>query len=540
MDETKRQRRKEGEVPDKGTSKGCSRENYRRKSYDKNSSRNNDRDGKPKNDYMWYAVSEQIGKDAASIPFNVFSGTKITNLAGQPVGAVVPADATCGSVPSVVTLNYITTPGVSDNPNSAVNVAARAIYSWVRHQNSGSKNYEAVDLMMYILAMSSIYCHILEAKRIYKAAVTYSYLNRAIPDALLTAMQVNSDDVRSHLAQFRAGINLRIAKLSSLCVPQAYDVFKRQAVIASYVYADSDSERGQYYLFKRSGYWVFNATAETGGQLDYKPIVTIRKHTDILEQIDEALDVLLADEDINTMSGDILKAYGRDSLYAIPELKDNEPLEFVFDEDILNQIENSTCVASQGTASVVPSISQQNGYLKFIPTFTQNGNAIDDEAVMLQSGGLYFNSHKKEPDWKDILEWSRMMTVIDINSKTGEATKTYNMACGTELLSSYTLVCYDADSASYVTTTFTNFIVLNGDSIDVSAGQVLNILTEMSKFDWHPAFYTFYNKAAGAGNSFNGCAMDLKVYTRVDTEIVKRLHDTAVMGEFKTQLIVSK
>lgn len=553
MDETKNDGKKPEvdkklEVDNPGRKPGSNPENKGKRGRRKNRRRDDKRktpdDKKGSNDPNWYAVSEQIGKDTASIPYNVFAGTKVQNFAnGSPAPSYTLGDKTFQTVPSFMAVQYVPSPGKANNANAAVNVAARAIYSWVRHQNSGSKNYEAVDLMLYVLAMDSIYLQIMEAKRIYKAAVTYSYLNRAIPDGLLYLLNANADDVRANLAQFRAGINLRIAKLSALCVPQAFDLFKRHALISSYVYADSDSDRAQFYALIASGYWKFNATGSTtGGKLDYVTTVTPRTVSQILENIDDALDVLLMDEDINTMSGDILKAYGRESLYVIPELRDNEAIEFIYDEGLLNQIENASSVNAR-TGLTVPSITQANGQLVFNPTVPLQANDQDTSIASRMAAGVWLNSHKKDPDWKDNLEYTRLITMIDTDSLDGDFTGTAEILFGSEIVTGFTVVAYDYSAgvaAGYAKKHISTDMFIMNETPDVSVPLVATAVTEASKFDWHPQINIWYVTGTAGLTDYCGAVMDLKVFTRLQAADVRRLHDTAIMGEFKTQLIAFK
>lgn len=66
-----------------------------------------------------------------------------------------------------------------------------------------------------------------------------------------------------------------------------------------------------------------------------------RRLSNYLDAIESMLSVLLANEDINIMSGDIIKAYGSD-LYSIPFIQENEIQEIVHDENLLLQFSNST------------------------------------------------------------------------------------------------------------------------------------------------------------------------------------------------------
>lgn len=128
------------------------------------------------NDWRWYANNQQLLKDFANFPY------------GAPVGRTVPGyypTANSGSaVPGLCTIELVPSIGVSKNENSAINVSARNIYSYVRHRNSGSTNYEAPDLMIYLMAMDSIYSFLSWMKRLYGLMMDYTPYNRYYPKLL--------------------------------------------------------------------------------------------------------------------------------------------------------------------------------------------------------------------------------------------------------------------------------------------------------------------------------------------------------------------
>lgn len=80
--------------------------------------------------------------------------------------------------PSVMRLGYHPISGTSISNSSGLSIATRALYTYVRDKNAGARNYEAPDLMMYILAMDQIYLMYHEARRIYQAINTYITSNR--------------------------------------------------------------------------------------------------------------------------------------------------------------------------------------------------------------------------------------------------------------------------------------------------------------------------------------------------------------------------
>lgn len=91
-------------------------------------------------------------RDVASLSYNTPLGK-----AGRLPDRVGPTlDQT--AIPGIAAIHYVPTIGTSGTTEaSAANIAAKNIYAYVRYANSGARNYEAVDLMMYLMACDSAY-----------------------------------------------------------------------------------------------------------------------------------------------------------------------------------------------------------------------------------------------------------------------------------------------------------------------------------------------------------------------------------------------
>lgn len=476
------------------------------------------------NDWNWYALNESIGKSVGNVPFNVFPGTEehITTL---PDGYT---DADLHATPGVMCIKYAQMPGTSVAANSAINVAARAMYSFVRHQNSGHANYESADLMVYILAMSEIYTSFLEAKRIYGLAKLYTYTNRNVPNLVLHALGVDVDNITKNLAQFRAELNLFAAKVSALAVPNIYHAFKRGALIASTVLTDSTSQMSQFYIYKKGVYRVFDPTAATGGQLVAHAVPASLTYSSIMTMLNEMLDAVLPDEDSNIMSGDIIKAFGKENLYKLAEIDDGYMASFIYDENMLSQIENSQCFTVAAPTASELNITQKNNNI-YNNTIILSSTDKTDEGLgyAMLKGNTYFNSHKDEPTWQDVLEYSRLM----VGSSDIDSTSCYVIS-GSELIMQYEMYCYKYTSgvSSIKTFTFSSIPVYTDEIDNIQAVLLLSL------FDWHPILYpSVINTASGTAN-FLGKYGDLKKYTLVSSDTRARINEAAVTSEFGAQI----
>ena len=484
------------------------------------------------NDPSWYCVDEAIGKDVASIPYNVFAGSPVINR--TPPAGGVSLVAQLPTIPGVAVIKYLPVPGLSISGSSAINVASRAIYSWVRHANSGHANYEHADLMIYILAMDQIYTLLLELRRIYDIAMTYSAVNRYVGDGLLQALGCMPATVRSNLAQIRYYYNLMVAKIQALCIPNVLDYFKRHALLASTVLGDSDSVRGQFYLYQCSDVFKFEPYEnQTGGSLKCGGRgITWGNITTAINTINHMIDNLVSNEDINIMSGDILKAYGEENLYRLTKLPEDETIEIIYDEGMLNAIENLTIINNANLQGHLE-IAQTNGALIYGPKFVgetlSEGLQSFDSASNLYTFGvndIYINSHKEQPDWKDNLEFTPTTScLIKLDD-----TANYFLSCGSELIVKLRLCYFEEDH----TMSFTD---ITSSCLSDAVGMA-RIISVLNYFDWHPIMY-LYEVESSLPNAYKYVApiFDAKTFTRISPETVHRFKESMLMGLFKTQLI---
>nr|AVA30685.1 hypothetical protein [Picobirnavirus sp.]AVD97006.1 capsid protein [Picobirnavirus sp.] len=493
------------------------------------------------NDYHWYVINDAIGQAVASIPYNQFPGVRI-NVGRAIAKNSIIAQPAKQTIPGIMGICYVPGPGRSKGATSAVNIAAKSIYSWVRHANSGHSNYESSDLMLYILAMDDVYSSYGEAVRMYKTAMTFVAENRNIPDLLLTSMGVKPDTLRENLAQFRYRINLLAAKISSMAVPDVCDIFKRHVFLTNAVYSDSTSNRSQFYVFKKTGYYTFDATTSSGGSLRYTEYagpdeaLFTRTWQQVIADLESQIDPIISDEDMNIMSGDILKAYGSDKIYHLAMVDENATVDILSDENILGQIENAFIGVNSDGGDYAPSITQENNLIMYSgPTckiLDMNASAV--AAYSVASGSRIFNSHKDNPDWKDALEWTRFVPGGMVDDE-DDGTYSYS-SFGTEVVRNFEFAYYyvSPEDESLVingTTCFTSMLS-NSNSVDK------RIASLMSMFDWHPIMYTHTETTVGGTTTVSDFFPfgDLKKYTLISPDIIDGINDAAVMGELAFNL----
>lgn len=224
------------------------------------------------NDSSWYSRSQQLVLDAANLSYSSILGAKMERDANIFDG-IYPYAAP--SIPGVMALRWAPAYGISTDANSAINVAARRLYSYVRHANSGHSNYDSPDLMIYIMAMDNLYALHAMGLRAYGVARHYQMLNRYVPETLLKALGFDAS-IQYNLADFRLALNTLAIKLSAMAVPSEFDIFKRHVWLNSGVYKDSPSEKSQMYVFTPDQLLYYTPVAlQTGGSLsvDRKSVV---------------------------------------------------------------------------------------------------------------------------------------------------------------------------------------------------------------------------------------------------------------------------
>jgi hypothetical protein len=490
-----------------------------------------------RNPWDLYATDEATAKDIASIPFNYISGLPF-NYNGLPTNttgtnAQVKKFA-LNQLPGVMVISYVPTPGgASMDGTSSINMAARQLYSYIRRNNSGAKNYEAPDLMLFVLAMEDIYNNFFELKRAYGLAQNYQFANRFTPKALVEGIGIDFEDLTQNLAGYRYKINLLARKINSLAVPKYFKSFIRRVVLSSQVFSDSTSARSGYYIYAKQGYYQFKfAKYETGGALEYVPTFRSEQHTlqwyiDIIEQ---QITTILTDDDMNVMMGDILKAFGEGGVYSVTEIDDNYTVVPVYDENVLAQIENSRSFTLYGGemdyAGVHHSgldVFQKDNVLYWTPCYDNNSTEAISRGFALIAPII--NSHKDNPDYKDVLEWSRQMTC-----PSGQVVENLKfVSCGLEIVTGYAMIAYTPENETFALP-FTSFtMVTNFQTGNVDVATAFNVALAISQFDWHPFLYVFDGDTSGPeifGN-IQGFAGDLKVFTTIESAILTRIHDCA-------------
>lgn len=510
------------------------------------------------NDWSWYAQNPQLLKDYASYPF------------GNPLGCTLTDQNSYfkNPIPGVCTIWFAPSIGYSTDETSPINVAMRKLYSYVRHANSGAANYDAPDLMLYVLCVDSARMYLEWMKRIYGVFFNYTAFNRYYPRILVEAMGGDYDNLEANLAAFRGYINQYAVKLNQLWVPEGLSYTKRHQWLCSHYYVDSqDSYKAQTYVHVPYAYYRFEVTGDPAvGQatLVDSPAGDLAA---IIRFGNGLLNPLITNEDIGIMSGDILKAYGANGVAVTTGIAEDYRVLPEYSKEVLSQIENCTLC---GTNIIRPSfdVTQDTtiggGFLKSSPkvnifpvgseTLVQPQASVQqniaDALAAPITGPRMLNLHHSDVKPEDVIVATRGMAAFENPQYSWNAGNTAPQATveihgGSEVYLSATFLLYNVAQGK----TF-NYSVRTADWTKLQAGTIDNAVTKFSQcidkfgiveqFDWHPLIYPNVMVSKEQDYSWTKLSypfIDTDNYTFVSPANIKNMHMTALLSEFTIPMV---
>lgn len=474
-----------------------------------------------RNDWRYYALSEEIAKQVGSIPYSYLTGVPVGITFA---GSNLQQDRTWMSQ-AIARVEVDNAQMTASFDNSGFRLATNQLYTFVRHANSGARNYEAPDLMMYVLAMRDIYSEFCCIARALGLLKTFSFVNRNTPRFILQTMRLDYEDAIGNAAQYCARLNIIGKQINSLAIPKYFKAFSRADYIYSNIFMDSNDMRGQFIYFDKRGYYTFSTTTnESGTELIYNQHagsiqgpITIGDRLNVLQQM---VDAVTIDTDALTMSGDILHAFKDAQLYQTGEITLTTTVAPVFDEDILAQVENMHTMEMVGEGNDVwqasMNVTQSDGAINWSPAWI-----VADPWHALQPDKYLFNSHKENPDFKDNLEWSRLMATWMSNKPTDAVTTAVLTSCGLEIPYRFVMFIQGSPfewSLSQNVGATSSFTQMEAISTIVASG-----------FDWHP---TSYVRTTINDQDALLTFADIKHQTWINTNIIASIHDAANTAAF--------
>lgn len=493
-----------------------------------------------RNDPSWYAHYPQLLKDAGSISFSMPVGNNIdltgfdqstTDLGFNPhtTAAYVNALYDIAS-PGIAALRYVPTIGVSNSFTSPINVAARNIYTFIRHANSGHSNYEAPDLMMYLLAMDSVYAYYAFLVRLYGVLQLYTPMNKYYPKGLVTAMGVKFEDVISQSATLRYYINMFAAKMGSLCIPSMMNMSKRHQWMNMNLFTDSPSQKAQTYLFVPTGFYLYDdQSLETGTSLKYTNITCADTVTGLstLDELtsfgDSLIQGLMSSEDAGIMSGDILKAFTSSGIFKIGEVPEDFHIVPTYSLEVLTQIQNAIMLPQIATLDITQDPNTQS--ILQTPTCMTSKFHLP-----VYNANYLLNVPVDNPTPETVMVSTRLMPYTKpAASPVGKITIE---SSGTELLMAMKIFWYSKSTDSFKSTMFQ--YCNDAESCGCTGYDASATISRLNSFAYHPCvhvIYTYGTDTVAANNKHILKLQDLDNYTILSRNDLARMHEVALQSE---------
>lgn len=515
-------------------------EEKEKKNKKRNRRRNNRRKDHQGNDPKWYMRFPQLAKDAASFSFY--------NPVGLKTG-ILPVDVTFTEgnltykvtdcvMPGILKLHTLPTFGYSNNASSAVNAASRALYTFVRHANSGKTNYESPDLMMYLLAVSSIYQWYANLVRLYSLLRMYSLTNRYVPLHIISALGYDQSLINS-IPSLRYHINYLATRLNTLAIPKDMYIFEQSMEEQLQVYKDSNNDKAQLYVFENDIYYLWSPrTSSKGSELEVINAPTAQDNARVtFAQITQfsttLLNRLLGDEDIGIMSGDVLKAFSSSGIRAIKGISEDFVLLPVYDQNKLEQIHNASIYSVSADTitkhwNIRQDISAEESYIISTP----HVDLTYYEALLAKNGmNVWMDSQYDSPSQEQVLEMVRFKTAA-VPTAEPSAFPALSVApltaCGTSVVRKIDVFTIE-DAALVNISIERNVVVLAGNGSDVETQELCNYATLVNKFDWAPIIPTITFRASGAETTLNTLPLgEMFNYSVITPNQLARIQDLMI------------
>lgn len=494
------------------------------------------------NDPAWYAQNPQLMRDYASFPF------------GVPIGIQLPEELgyASASVPGVIALYYAPTIGTAQAETDPINIAARNIYSFVRHANSGHSNYDSPDLMLYLIAMDSIYMYHAFLKRALGVIMDYTPVNRYYPRALISAMGIDPDDLMAHIADFRGFINQYAVQIGSMCVPNSMSYMARHSWMTEGLYTDSTAAKAQTYMYVPYNYYKFKAIQSDNtavGSLErvslFNPNASGISKLTVAQLItfgQNLLTPIITNEDLNIMSGDILKAFGADGVVKISGVMDGYMVLPVYSQEVLSQIENCVILASGGslTGTVTQNTAVGGGYLVAtddLPSIYLGAGPITAAGALdTMTGSRLINFHHDGVTPDEVMVATRLTPGLTVDEATGEFTFD---SVGSECVMYANVWYYGKDASGNVVLQKRGFASVMPIRFNVTGqgtdAAYLSVIAQYSNFDWAPAVALVavdMSKTPYVVTNPTSPILDIDNYTVLSKDNLRNLHMAALLSEF--------
>lgn len=520
-------------IKDSAKSKNMDVSAKRNRKYDsdkvKDSNRKQEYASHAYNDMSWYTKNPLLLESACRIPFAypcgqyMDAGTDFENNRTAPVKTThVVASA------GTMAITYVPSIGNTDDGLSApINIAAREMYAKIRKAYSGALICDAPDIMLYMLSLDGIFSYIAYLKRIYRLLDIYSGTNKYVVEGIFAAMGYSAADVaslRSDKMQLWGIINTFISDANKWSCPAQFDILNRHYWMNDNIYLDKVNSKAQMYVFNPQGFYKFGLDSDSKGQVtvEFPDKLNISGLTAFGRDL---LNTLSNSEDAYTINGYLARAFEGVPNFRISELGIGDKQEFVYSEEVLNQIHNATIVKLENTACTVTQ-DGVTGVLKAGYEGTDVWTA--SSAPLLRSNLELFDSNMEVPDAINVVVGSRLHATVEAAINGNDIN--YRVNAGTEIVTSLSIYRLNTP-AVYPRNPFFSF-TLDQNFVIVADDVTVRGLACISQFDWAPVLVVSYWDNEDYESTNWNIFGDVTNMTSVKNVTMDNLHRMCIYSEF--------
>jgi len=460
------------------------------------------------------------------------------------------------SVYQICAIPFIPTIGLAKGKlTDPINTAAQQLYTYIRRAVSGSRPYDAADLVQYIAAVYFAHLGVKKLKKIYGLTNIVSPLNRDIARLLVRAEGVDYDNVVANKANLLFEINNLSYILRQFAVPGDWTIIQHWALLVENIFTDRfvNSMKNQFYTFDVLSIPSYDWD---NAEIDYDQPTFIPNNGKVLSQlisaVRNAVNALQGNTDVGIMSGDILRCFeGKILAEDAIDVNYTTPIHITSNE-MLNQIRNmnyihrdayidydmatkftiqqadNTCLKLSGYDSNLDEM-----WLPYM-TVPESGGTIDFSTIESDyDRGQTLISFDADLDPDKILVATRMMIEFDFANTRALSKETTIGEVGAV---SFGVEVFMSPIFMKTNESETNIL----DSVaqvwatgDIFSG-VLDVAAVHSQFEGSPKLfhYGFNNNAFTIGRDF----YDFDNVLLVPNELLDDLHYTALQSAFYVNL----
>lgn len=349
------------------------------------------------------------------------------------------------SAPNVMA--YETYPTKPINDQGGWNLGIQRLYNMLRAANAGARNYTLSDLEAYVITQRSILIFLHTVRRIIGTFNQFAYFDVQVPKQLLSAMGVA--DGQPDLIPSLINAYNRACAWFSAKFPLKLTIHERDAWLYNNIFCDSDDAKCNYHLFSPSYHILpyYNNDSEMANfGMDFSCTG--------IPGANYSLTMLISDVDMlpelsynglfDVIAGDVIKAWGTESIYSLVQIDNTYRTPVIYDEFALAQIQNTDILGEV----IISGLNLGDNTFTTSRTTFDMALTIGDNDLWSESFSLStaINQIKKwiNPEFKtsvlnsptDIQEPGRILSYTRLKAtlnKNGDGAP-YVSACGTEFV----------------------------------------------------------------------------------------------------------